>query len=220
MDKTYTITKNGAFFAELPRGSRHHATLAVLADIERDAVTRDENGILTAKAANGDTYQILDAQRFVVLRRKDGEFRKLAIVADDEITANLWKSYFAAALNNDGAEVFAVRVVRDRVVEDGTKNAADLIAWHKKMAAAYIEGVKAAQLKKTLALVEGCNNLEKATAIALVGATFDMEKPAATEEKPADPATPAEEPKPVEVAGNEEPPKPVEEPVVLEGPNA
>lgn len=216
MDKTYTITKNGAFFAELPRGSRHHATLAVLADIERDAVTRDENGILTAKAENGDTYQILDAQRFVVLKKVDGKFRLLAILPDDELAAKMWKGYFGAALDTAGATVFAVRVVRERiVVEEGDENAAALVAFHKAKTAEWIEATKAAFQKKLAAIEDGGKKVMEDTAVAVAACDADDED--LEEQKPE---TPAEEQKPVEVAGNEEPPKPVEEPVVLEGPNA
>ena len=153
MDKTYTITKNGAFFAELPRGSRQNPTLAVLADIPLEAVTR-KNGILTAKAANGDTYQILDAQRAVLLRKADGKFRTLAILPDDEMAATMWKGYFGAALAKDGAAVFAVRIVRGRIVaEEGDENAAALVALHKAKAAEFIAEKKAA-LEKVAGEIE------------------------------------------------------------------
>lgn len=154
MDKTYTITKNGAFFAELPRGSRHHATLAILADIERDAVTRDENGILTATAADGTVYQVVDAQRAVLLRKADGEFRTLAILPDDPVEEAMWKGLFGAALAKDGAAVFAVRIVRGRIeAKDGDENAAALVAFHKAKAAALIADEKAA-LDKAAAEIE------------------------------------------------------------------
>ena len=144
MDKTYTITKNGAFFAALPKGARHHATLAALAGIAPEAVTRDENGILTATAENGTVFQILDAQRAVLLRKANGEFRTLAILPDDEMAATMWKGYFGAALAKDGAAVFAVRIVRGRIeVAEGDENAAALVAFHKAQAAEFIAKQKA-----------------------------------------------------------------------------
>ena len=173
MDKTYTITKNGAFFAQLPKGARHHATLAVLAGIAPEAVTPNENGILTATAKNGTVFQILDAQRAVMLRKADGTFRTLAILPDDETAAGMWSDNFGAALAKDGAAVFAVRIVRNRIeVAAGDENAAALVAFHKARAAEFVAKQKANLDKSAVELGKAAAEIEAhegVTVAALAG---------------------------------------------------